>query len=234
MGRPFRIILLWLLAGLLMTIAIAWIPAVPPLRNLKIGKSSFPRGISTGQTSTGEPHWNFTQSEHITYTSITARPSTSGPVIRGIPMGATVPSWSRMNKPPPPNRKDQVTWRLLEVARGWPMRALFATYINQPRRIGDSHLNIVEGIAVYRIPQPRSTGREYIALPTRPIWPGLMVNSSLYATLLWLLSGGTRRARKGWRIRHGRCPRYSYDLRGVNHERCPECGTPAAAPLFVG
>ena len=226
-----------------MTIAIAWFPAVHPLRNLRIGKFRFPPIISVGQSSTDKPHWNFMRYEHLTFTRYKSQTSEDDPKNRRIsvgtkllfiPMGAKAPFWSRMKKPPPPDRNDQIPWRLLEVARGWPMRALVATYINQPRRIGDSHLNVVEGISVYRIPHPFGTGREYIALPTKPIWPGLIVNSSLYATLLWLLSGGTRRARKGWRIRHGRCPRCNYDLRGVNHERCPECGTPAAAPLFVG
>lgn len=61
-----------------------------------------------------------------------------------------------------------------------------------------------------------------------------IVNTLCYAAAIWsaLSAGGTAarlalgRTRRSKRIRLGQCVRCGYDLRGVEHPRCPECGTP--------
>jgi hypothetical protein len=67
------------------------------------------------------------------------------------------------------------------------------------------------------------------ALPLRPIWPGLLINTAFYA-ILWLLPlGGLRAARRAWRRHRGRCPACAYHLVGLtpapdSRVTCPECG----------
>ncbi len=64
--------------------------------------------------------------------------------------------------------------------------------------------------------------------PLRPVWPGFLINTLLYAGAAWLLLA----LPEGWRIARGRsvwqrrrrglCPACGYDLSGLT--ACPECG----------
>ena len=62
-------------------------------------------------------------------------------------------------------------------------------------------------------------------LPLRPVWPGFVLNSLLYAASLWLLISGPFTLRRMIRRKRGLCPKCAYDLRGTDHAACPECGT---------
>ena len=62
------------------------------------------------------------------------------------------------------------------------------------------------------------------ALPYRPIWPGFAINTIFYAAILWLLTLGPFTARRIIRSKRGRCIKCGYDLRHVEHKKCPECG----------
>jgi hypothetical protein len=77
------------------------------------------------------------------------------------------------------------------------------------------------------------TARLYPILPMAPLWPGLLINTAFYGTILWLLwltiSRGPGMLRRGSRRRRGLCVRCGYDLRGgMNGAPCPECGTGSA------
>jgi len=65
-------------------------------------------------------------------------------------------------------------------------------------------------------------------LPCSPLWTGVMVNSALYGACLGLivlgLRSGNRCLRRLLRRWRNRCASCAYDLRGTEHERCPECG----------
>lgn len=67
------------------------------------------------------------------------------------------------------------------------------------------------------------------ALPLRPIWPGLVIDTLLYAVLwhglflIWpRLRSYVRREKQ--RIEQGCCPLCGYDLRADFNSGCPECG----------
>src|SRR5262245_46006735 len=60
------------------------------------------------------------------------------------------------------------------------------------------------------------------ALPLRPIWPGFEINTILYAALLWLLVFALRRTRRWRRIKRGLCPACAYPL--GESPTCSECG----------
>ena len=61
-------------------------------------------------------------------------------------------------------------------------------------------------------------------LAVLPIWPGFAINTIFYAVILWLLTLGPFTARRIIRRRRGLCINCGYDLRGAEHEACPECG----------
>jgi hypothetical protein len=61
-------------------------------------------------------------------------------------------------------------------------------------------------------------------LPTRPIWPGFLINTLFWAVILWMLIVGPFALRRLIRRKCGRCPNCGYDLRGGFEAGCPECG----------
>ena len=62
------------------------------------------------------------------------------------------------------------------------------------------------------------------ALPFLPIWRGLLLNTIFYSSIIWLLIPGPFVLRRFIRCKRGLCVTCAYDLRGVEHEACPECG----------
>ncbi len=58
--------------------------------------------------------------------------------------------------------------------------------------------------------------------PLRPVWPGFAVNTFFYATFLWLLICGPLALRRFIRVRRGLCPACAYP-RGESNV-CSECG----------
>ena len=111
------------------------------------------------------------------------------------------------------------------LAQGWPFRCANGTHhfsINPPNLT-----NTLTGL----IPvskQPNIIGHRVLAY--HPIWPGLIYNTLIYASI-WLaiftlfpIANQARRKRKGL------CPNCAYDLKGTN--ACPECGhnMPDTAP----
>jgi len=65
-------------------------------------------------------------------------------------------------------------------------------------------------------------------LPIRPLWPGFAVNTVFYATTLWLLACGPFVLRRFIRIRRGLCPACAYPM-GPS-EVCSECGKALPVP----
>ncbi len=65
-----------------------------------------------------------------------------------------------------------------------------------------------------------------------PIWSGFAINTVFYAAILWMLWLSPFVVRRFIRRRRGRCIKCGYDLRGAEHEACPECGI-AGGPTAV-
>ncbi len=59
-------------------------------------------------------------------------------------------------------------------------------------------------------------------LPLLPMWPGFAVNTAFYAVVLWLLIPGPFVLRRFIRIRRGLCPKCTYPM--GESAVCTECG----------
>lgn len=120
--------------------------------------------------------------------------------------------------------------RGLEDARGWPSLALWCE-LNDNRRSDNSW------IARGGVPLPPRGGSNELALiralPWRPIWPGFLLDTGLYATAWIMLFGGIFGARRLLRLRRNHCPSCGYSLAGQTIPGCPECGWKRALPAHV-
>ncbi|MEZ6243553.1 MAG: hypothetical protein R3B57_10985 [Phycisphaerales bacterium] len=112
---------------------------------------------------------------------------------------------------------------------GWPMLSLRLDGVQSDRYAGasgwlartwigglEAPLRLVGGgggYGVYLWPD---------RLPVRPVPLGFVVNSVVYAALVFVMAPMPRRARRWWRGRRGKCRRCGYTLAGL--ESCPECG----------
>ncbi len=139
-------------------------------------------------------------------------------------------------------------------ARGFPMRSMWclvdleilAVDVNKPPnqspqpniRLSDGQFyqfggatRVVHGIE--RSPYAQygfmdGTPNELCVLPLGLLWPGFLVNSVLYAVIIWLplfcLFALRRAIRRSRRRLLGHCLNCDYDLRGAGQDVCPECG----------
>lgn len=114
---------------------------------------------------------------------------------------------------------DHHEWNGCEHAVGWPVVALW--YELHKRSVGTQ---ISGGIPIQRAIVLSASIAHCRALPCRPIWTGLLIDSMFWGTVAfgaWQALGGGRTA---LRRRRNRCPRCGYSLAGQTSPGCPECG----------
>jgi len=130
-----------------------------------------------------------------------------------------IPKWSQLADPP--------TTRMVVIERsnGWPFRTLYyvLTRYTGDRFSTNQHVWIVQKQPWNAWIIPNTPGNA-IYLPLVPIWSGLIRNTFFYAAILCLLIPGPFALRRMIRRKRGLCVKCGYDLRGVEHEACPECG----------
>ena len=141
-------------------------------------------------------------------------PGSGTPIVR--PTVDVLPNWARDDSLRP------LTLRVYE-GRGWPELALWCVH-DRPQ-VANRQFNS-RGALDAGLPDAPSQGWMSAprALPLRPIWPGFTINTIFYAAILWLLALGPFTVRRMIRRRRGHCIKCGYDLRGAEHEVCPECG----------
>ena len=100
------------------------------------------------------------------------------------------------------------------ITTGWPYLAL------------EGHWGLVDGQPeTSRLLVTRWERRDNVVVfPFYPIWPGFAANTIFYSAALWMLPLGPLAIRRLIRRKRGHCINCGYDLRGVEHEVCPECG----------
>jgi len=61
-------------------------------------------------------------------------------------------------------------------------------------------------------------------LPLRPIWSGLIINTIIYAAIIWVMMFIASIMQQHRRFKKGHCPKCNYELRSDYSAGCPECG----------
>lgn len=141
----------------------------------------------------------------------------------------TLPDWSfGWNLADNPRTQKDVVPEYIEIAYGWPWRSAHALLVRDgwgpPPR---TTVRAISGIQLpsRRVVEPKYTFFLLRALPTSPIWSGLVAGIALF-TLVWAaLLLGVGRLRRWNRRRRGRCVECAYDLHATPQGLpCPECG----------
>jgi hypothetical protein len=116
---------------------------------------------------------------------------------------------------------------IMQKAYGFPCRAMYWNW-DSGVYVGNTRLGepFNRAIALPQRPIPPGSRNldEVRALPTAIIPIGFVMNTLVYAAALWLLFFGAGTVKRSLRRHRNRCPACGYDLRGTQHEQCPECG----------
>lgn len=148
-----------------------------------------------------------------------------------LALAAPLPPWSRphligedgvnLPAPPPANAPMPIATRVLRSS-GWPLRAFWCEapilqgkFANATSPGGFVIAGKTDKVLANDIPR---------VVPFRPLWPGLLVNSLVFASAAWLCVGVISRTTKLWRDQKYRCPRCGFDRRGSETRICAECG----------
>ena len=147
-----------------------------------------------------------------------------GGSIPAAPPEPLIPRWAQFLAPPGDGASSHMWHLRLADGRGWPCLALLSGQTGDgpswSRPAADSRFASLTIESTKRVGAYQGS----IVLPLRLIWPGFAVNTLFYATALWLLIPGSFVLRRFIRIRRGLCPACGYDLRYGEHDACPECG----------
>ena len=211
MKRHWLVIAIFLLAGAVVNVAVAWGCAVA-INIDEDARQSYSVWMENGSINTLRMPGAVVVSAGRTSETL---PFVYTPLPRDLFDGRVVPDWAHQVVAafgPFPIRD-----RLAVEGRGWPMIALWSTRSSSP---GDHKY---EGII--RVPLPPFEPNQFPArvLPIRPAWFGFAINTLFYAAILWLLCLGPVFAlRRFIRARHGLCLACGYPMgeSGV----CTECG----------
>lgn len=142
------------------------------------------------------------------------------------PILGAAPAWSR-------SAVDEATarewrgfdWRTHEAV-GWPCRVLESSFDSHVTETLVTEVEVVRGSIIGTLPTglDLDTPRTLRLWPTRIIWPGLLVNWTIYAFVIFGVMACPGVVRSRWRMRRGRCAQCGYDLRSGRTAGCPECG----------
>jgi len=213
-------LMLCLLLGVVATVLSAWGLGFKNRRS--VGLYSDLYGVGTA----GAAQTYFAHHRAFGFHSFT---TISGPSDFGLDVGVKhappeklMPAWvgeDFLVRDLPVDTIESETW----VASGWPRVSM--VYLN------GMSMDFVPGT----VTTPRQSWRWSLKidsilgqtgrLPLRPLWPGFLISTLVYASACWLLlatPGGVRRWRRKQR---GLCSLCGYDLSGL--ETCPECGETA-------
>ncbi len=218
MKRRLYKLVLFLLLGALANVAVAWGSSV------LIGFTETTSDIRAYRSSTVGT-WNVeTYHRFSAFRVELLRAGESTPnYLEGPLPEDLVPTWIGYDPELYENRSVEL-W--VAEARGWPLLVLWSKRLVWFQDLdGTDHDMFTEGaIELPLSPFSGPRGPMTKALPLRPIWPGFAINTIFYAAILWLLTLGPFTVRRMIRRKRGLCIKCGYDLRGAEHEDCPECG----------
>ena len=109
----------------------------------------------------------------------------------------------------------------IHVSSGWPARSMsgetWEAWVFGQRQPSESSNRLAMFVGVGEWPG---------LMPLRPVWPGFAINTAFYAAILWLIIPGPfalrRLIRRQIRRRRGLCPKCAYPM--GESAVCSECG----------
>ncbi|MHC4416314.1 MAG: hypothetical protein ACYS0G_13625 [Planctomycetota bacterium] len=224
MKRLLITILIFLLAGALVNVAVAWGSAIW-VNPTKAGRPD----PEVGFRSSGQYTWEFVRTvlpgQTLLWSSRGWKKEHLDTYDHGPPPEEFVPWWTDLGAATSDftdivNRSPDslVMERRWLHCFGWPARSLWSHWnLIDP---GDSPpLHGSEGYVLSLDPWMNFVPR---VLPARPIWHGFAVNTLFYAAVLWLLICGPFALRRLIRMKRGRCVKCGYPL--GESPVCTECG----------
>ena len=222
MKRTAFKLLLFLLAGAIINVAVAWGCALLPPSN-DLGS------LRMGFSHSDEPRWfvSYQRTLPKTWTSMTFQ---SVPDPR-IPVSDDLPYWSLARVRPAVRKAEPTGHHIWEEAFGLPCRSM--RQLVYAHRDFTAVTTFVFDSVKYgiRIEKPNPTGdawRDFRALPCQLLWPGFAINTIFYAAIVWVLFAVPGAIRKRVRRKRGQCAACGYSLRGTPEiDKCPECGATA-------
>ena len=227
MKRRLTKLVLFLLLGAIVNVAVAWGCAVwQPWPNewyrlLKEGHTSEGLGFRDWTVKVWRsPAWARVLSRW------TARADSSILSEQESQAEKLLPSWAQCAHPSIDFAPRTIVLYFVE-ARGWPFLAMRSKWETKGRAGSPGWVSgRVQVISGYLILSDRSIPWDVEnprVIPLRPIWPGFAINTVFYAAILWMPFAPFQ-LRRYVRVKRGHCVKCGYDLRGVEHEVCPECG----------
>ncbi len=121
-----------------------------------------------------------------------------------------------------PEEPEHGAWTSLAAAHGWPRPAMRVT-AEGPRAIDVMSWRREFQSSAYRHAWIVDLGAPpQLVLPLAPVWPGVALDTVVFAAAAWLLVFGPFALRRRVRRRRRRCVNCGYDAGAL--EQCPECG----------
>jgi hypothetical protein len=187
-----------------------------PLRTITEAPPNMHREYVSPATESG---WYCSQWDALGSNAVMRQPIHTDSYALGHPAGAG-PAWSCVQTVPTPFQSRSYNFQM-ELAYGWPMRCLIAEYESTPAMIF-TRWDHVSGIQIPLSDHAFGVPR---ALPIKPIWSGIVVNTALWTMMLspiFPLMKFAKRCKMHRRIAKGVCPHCAYPV-GFS-ETCTECG----------
>lgn len=211
-------IAVFLLAGLVVSIGVAWSLEVARAYRARVqsGQMVVPSGVGFVVEQDARGYRIFTR---ITDYGITAwhLARTSPEVGVQGPHLDSYPEWVEHTEGKP---------CVGTIAYGFPFRCLKYRMMYSPPSGRQVERSKYDGRWLCEVPSQRM----HCGFPLMPIMPGLLGNTLIYAIVLSLpwMPGVVKRFRGRRRVGRGHCPDCNYDLRGEFTKPCSECGKVAA------
>ena len=227
--------MMFVVLGVVTTIIVAWLCALfsSPTVNLDLS-----RGYDVRRTSGEEPRWYFMRVDGLGSTDFAASAPHFAEGSEAFAVDESlIPRWSLIHDRTAGDVVNGVNgWPRgqVEMARGWPLRAM-RTHRAAKHARGFDWMCILtpetagpwrNGVLIQRwSPQGfdlwSAGGR---VLPLEPLAAGFAVDTALYAVAWWMLLALPLSVRRTIRQRGGRCPACGYNLAAGGQTVCPECG----------
>ncbi len=228
MKRRIFIVVIFLLAGAVVNVAVAWGCAVwsplPPPERMR-GPTPADRAWWQEHARTGitpEPLLlSMTEAFGSDYRLLTGAREDAGIHVRvQLYDDGLVQTFEFTSGHSNPNPWDQS----LRAQAGWPLRSMAGERWRAAAPF-NALKSVVHALALPPGPEAVNVAAfpiQHRLAPLRPLWSGFAVNTLLYAVVLWLLILGPFALRRFIRIRRGLCPACAYP-RGES-DVCSECG----------